>query len=221
MQDIINNYDLFIFDLDDTLVKTEHLHYISWLSVLKRSIGEYFYISFSIYCSKFHSNKVDCIRQYLKNELCIQDYESCVQEKNDYYLDLITKEKDKLALIAGVEAFITEVVKNKKEFVIVSNTQKINVMFFLDLFPILQKCSKVYYREMFRNKKPNPECYFMVCTDFPNTTKIGFEDSITGIHALNGVEEIDTVFINNKDYYYYDYILANYKILKCIENYNW
>ncbi len=48
---------------------------------------------------------------------------------------------------------------------------------------------------------------------------IGFEDSIAGIHALK-LSNIDTVFINNSDYYHYNYIIENYNIVKVIIDYN-
>ena len=72
---------------------------------------------------------------------------------------------------------------------------------------------------MMINKKPNPECYLKVCSDFPNSKKIAFEDSLTGIHALSLVPCIKSVFINSTDYYYYDYIIKNYDLLLIINNY--
>jgi beta-phosphoglucomutase-like phosphatase (HAD superfamily) len=72
---------------------------------------------------------------------------------------------------------------------------------------------------MFINKKPDPECYINVIKDFPDERKIGFEDSITGIHALTCLKEIKPVFINDHSYFYYDYIKKNYDNLSIIENY--
>ena len=40
----IDKYDLFIFDLDDTLIKTEYYHYESWLNILKEYFGSGFFI---------------------------------------------------------------------------------------------------------------------------------------------------------------------------------
>jgi hypothetical protein len=51
--------------------------------------------------------------------------------------------------------------------------------------------------------------------------KIGFEDSITGIEALYNVKEITPYFVNNKEYYHYDYILKNYKNINVIENFQY
>ena len=43
MNNLINNFDLFIFDLDDTLVKSEKYHYTAWLITLKNAINDDFY----------------------------------------------------------------------------------------------------------------------------------------------------------------------------------
>jgi beta-phosphoglucomutase-like phosphatase (HAD superfamily) len=115
--------------------------------------------------------------------------------------------------------YLTNIINLNKEFVIVSNSLKSNIDFFSELFPILKKSSKNYYREILKNKKPNPECYLTVIRDFPSRKMIGFEDSITGIHAITAVPEIKTMFINTSDYYHYDYIMKNYDVTN-ITNYN-
>ena len=86
------------------------------------------------------------------------------------------------------------------------------IVFFSELFPILKKSSKNYSRELFKIKKPNPECYFKVLDDFPNMRKVGFEDSITGIHAITQIPEITTYYINKSNYVHHEYILNNYKV---------
>ena len=60
-----DNYDLYIFDLDDTIVKTEHLHYEAWIKTLKYFVNENFYMSKNFFLSKFHCIKPDTIVKYL------------------------------------------------------------------------------------------------------------------------------------------------------------
>jgi beta-phosphoglucomutase len=221
MNDFINNYDLFIFDLDDTLVQTEKYHYESWIKILQNNIGPDYFIDFHTFCSKFHSNKPDNIKTYLINELYLEDFETVIQQKNIYYFNLITKERENIKLLDGAIEILENIINNNKKFVIVSNSLKTNVDYFSELFPILKKSTKNYYREMFNNKKPNPECYLKVVNDFPNNKIVGFEDSITGIHAMTLVNNIDTIFINNPSYYYYNYIIDNYKLTLVINNYRY
>jgi beta-phosphoglucomutase-like phosphatase (HAD superfamily) len=218
MDDIINNYDLFIFDLDDTLVKTETYHYKAWMNILKHELGDEFYIDCDTFIAKFHSSKNNSINDYL-NELNINDIVGIIDKKKKEYLKLIYDEQSNIKLIDGLSDLIEAILHANKKFVIVSNSPKDNIDFFSELFPILKNSSKNYYREMLINRKPHPECYLKVITDFPNYRYIGFEDSITGIHAMTQVKEIDAVFINHSSYHYYDFIVKNYHLKMAIENY--
>jgi beta-phosphoglucomutase len=220
MINFIEQYDLFIFDLDDTLIKTEMFHYNSWLLVLKEELGNNFYIDFNYFISKFHSNKTDCIKDYLITELNIINPTNLINKKNNVYFDLIHKEQHNLNLIYGLNELLEQILKLNKKFVIVSNSLKCNIDYFSELFPILKKSSKNYYREIIVNKKPHPECYLRVVLDFPNNRMVGFEDSITGIHSMTRVNDIDTIFINNVFYYYYNFIINNYNLKKVIKDYS-
>jgi len=221
MNNIIEKFDLFIFDLDDTIVKTEKFHYEAWLITLKTVIGNDFFIDFKFFCSKFHSMIENNIKKYLVDELKIQekDFENIYNLKTKNYLKIIQDNKNKLVLISGLDLILNKIIKLSKKFTIVTNTSKCNLDFYLDLFPILQNSSKNYYREMIINKKPNPECYLKVEEDFPLLKKVAFEDSITGIHALSLVPSMSIIFINSSDYYYYDFIIKNYNLTKTIIDY--
>jgi beta-phosphoglucomutase-like phosphatase (HAD superfamily) len=219
MTKLIEKYDLFIFDLDDTLVRTEKYHYKSWLSVLRDELGDTFYIDFNQFTSKFHSNKSDCIKDYLINDLNISDPTNVINKKNNEYFSLIHREKHNLKLIDGANELLEQILNANKKFVIVSNSLKSNIDYFSEVFPILKNSSKNYYREIMTNRKPHPECYLRVVDDFPNNRMVGFEDSVTGIHAMTQVKRIDTIFINDESYHYYNYIIANYSLMFSIKDY--
>jgi hypothetical protein len=218
MDKIINDFDLFIFDLDDTIIKTEKYHYEAWLLTLKYIIGKDFYIDYNFFCSKFHSMVENNIKNYLVDELKIKNYDEIIQYKNDVYLNIIKENKSKIYLVDGLEVFLNKILENDKKFIIVSNSPKAHLDLFLDFFQILHKSFKTYYREILNKKKPNPECYQKVVTEFPNKKFVGFEDSITGIHSITQVPEIFVYFINTEKYYYYKYIMNNYNV-KFINNY--
>jgi beta-phosphoglucomutase-like phosphatase (HAD superfamily) len=220
MNNIIKEYDLFIFELDDTIIKTEKYHYNAWLRILKNRIDLNFSISFEYFCEKFHSKDPESIKKYIINQLNLENYDDIVLEKQKIYLDILNENINKLVLINGFEDFIKLILKYDKKFVIVSNSFKSSIDFFIKVFPILNNSSKNYYREMFKNKKPNPECYLKVIEDFPNTKKIGFEDSITGIEALVKSKLITVVFINNSKYIHYNYIINNYQNIISINDYS-
>ncbi len=217
MDDIINKFDLFIFDLDDTLVKTEHIHYESWLLAIENALGYKYYLEPNKFYSIFHSNNQNSIKEFLKNNLNLSSEELIIQ-KDKIYFDLINKYKNDIKMIDGCEDFLNKIIKNNKKFIIVSNTLREKIEFFSDLFPVLKNSSKNYYRQLFRIKKPNPECYLKVLDDFPNLRKVGFEDSITGVHAICQVPEITSYYINSENYVHHEYIMKNYNV-KHIKNY--
>jgi hypothetical protein len=94
-------------------------------------------------------------------------------------------------MIEGFEDFIKKIIENKKEFIIVTNTLKENIDFFSELFPILKKSSKNYYREMFKNKKPNPECYLNVLKDFSNKKMVGLL-----FRKIMGIKKLFSTILN-------------------------
>ena len=96
MDNIFNNFDLFVFDLDDTLVKTERFHYEAWLKTIRIFLTNEYNLSFEEFASIFHSIKQDNIKNYLVNELKIENYEDAIKTKNNLYLDLINQNKHKL-----------------------------------------------------------------------------------------------------------------------------
>ena len=225
MNNIINKYDLFIFDLDNTIINTEQFHYRAWLKTIRDLLkNENFNISFSYFCEKFHSKDSENIKKYLKNNLEIniddENYEKIIVEKNINYLSEIKLNISNINLIDGFDLFIDLLIKNNKKFIILTNCFKNSIDFLLDIFPILKNSTKNYYREIFKYKKPDPECYYKILEDFPNDRKVCFEYSIMGIHASSNVNNIDTIFINNNSYLYYNYIIKNYKNIIPIENYN-
>jgi len=222
MENLLIDYDLFIFDLDDTIVKTEKYHYEAWIKTLQHFVTSDFNISYDFFCSKFHSIIENSIKLYLVNELKIDPnmFEEICTFKTQTYLGLLNNYyKNQLKFIEGLEIFLNKIIELQKEFVIVTNTNKCNLDFFIETFPILKKATRNYYKELFVHKKPNPECYLKVVSDFPDKKKVAFEDSITGIHALSLVPNIATVFINTSDYYHFHYIQSNYRLAKTITNY--
>ena len=210
---IFKKYDLFIFDLDDTLVKTETFHYKAWLKTLQQTIDPTFNITTDAFFSIFHSMTPNNIQNYLKNDLQIADVNAVIHLKNTIYFDMINDQKHDIYLLEGCQQFIEQILLHNKTFVIVSNSLNQHIDFFSELFPILKHSSKNYYREILVNRKPHPECYLKVISDFPNMTMVGFEDSITGIHSITSAPNIYTYFINTSDYHHYDYIINNYPVM--------
>ena len=109
MDSLIEKYDLFIFDLDDTLVKTEKYHYEAWLKTLKEIVGKDFYIDYNFFCSKFHSMIENSIKIYLENDLNLYNYTEIIEYKNNYYMNIIKENKSYITLVDGAESFINKI----------------------------------------------------------------------------------------------------------------
>ena len=216
-------YNLFIFDFDGTIIDSEKTHYKSWI----KAISTYNNIShsevennmtFSDYFKIFHSLDKDTPKKYMKFIHSIDDYDSIYIKKQENYNEYI-KNND-IPLINGIEQFLNFLINNNKDFIIVSNTSNKFIEIYKLHYPILNKALEIYTKENFINRKPNPECYLHIVNKYKNTKKIGFEDSLVGVHALYQVNDITPVFINNSDYYYKDYILNNYNNILKTSNYN-
>lgn len=219
MKNIFLEYDLFIFDLDNAVIQTEKYHYLAWIKTLQNILGNDFIISFEYFCEKFHSKDSENINKYLINQLLIENIDEIIENKNKNYLDIINENKENIKLVDGVELFLNMILENNKKFIIVSNSLSMHIEFYLNLFPILKNAIKYYSRELFVKKKPNIECYLKVINDFPTQKKISFEYNITGIHSLSHVKDIKTVFVNNKKYVHYQFILKNYHDIIIIRDY--
>jgi D-arabinose 5-phosphate isomerase GutQ/beta-phosphoglucomutase-like phosphatase (HAD superfamily) len=224
-------YDLFVFDFDGTIMDTEELHCRAWTLALSKIKNEDIHISMNDYQRFFHSLKKNYSKYYLNMywDISFKDYEYVYKLKQTIYKEFILTtnvlltnvEKTNVQLINGCDIFIDFILKNNKKFVIVSNTSKECIDIFSIRYPILKNAFKIYTKEFFLHKKPNPECYMRVIQDFPNHKIIGFEDSLPGMEALYKTKYyITPVFIYNKHYYFNDYIFKKYTNIITFEDYN-
>lgn len=213
-------YDLFVFDFDGTIIDTEEIHCKAWENILSKHLNSKIIININDYQKYFHS----LIKNYAKHYLNIlyninyEDYDILYNLKQNEYEILIKNENIKL--INGVEYFLNTLLNNGKKFVIVTNTSKKFIDFYSIKYPILNSALKIYTKELFINKKPNPECYLNVVNEFKNHKIIGFEDSLIGMNALYQVNNITPVLIYDKKYFYKDFIIKEYNNIILLENYN-
>jgi len=215
----ILSYDLFIFDLDGTIIDSEKLHYKAWIKAIELFFNNEKEIILTMaehhkYC---HSLKKNSYKDFLyyKFGIGIEEYEGLYKIKQNMYNELI---HHNIELVYRIESFFNFLKENKKRIIIVTNTSQKSINILAQKFEIIGYAEKIYTKELFFNKKPNPECYLRVLLDYPGTKKIGFEDSLIGMHALYQVSDIKPILIYNDDYYYTKEILEKYpNIIKCID----
>lgn len=210
----IQEYDLFLFDFDGTLVDTEPLHYqANLLSILHfqhmSNISDKF--NYSIYEKYAHSIDLKELKHFIKYVFHIDDYEAFYQKKQEIYKSLLHQQLSSHSLfIQDRLHFLEKIIHHNKSFVIVTNTSRTCIQIFKDRYPILHQALKIYTKEDFHHKKPHPECYLRVDQDFPHLRKIGFEDSLRGFHSLHQVTSITPVFLPTQDYFWTPYIRNQY-----------
>lgn len=216
---LLNNilsYDLFVFDFDGTTLDTEKYHCKAWCKAIENDL------TMNDYFKYFHSldNKESSYFLNIKYDIKVNDFDNLYKLKQKIYNEMIQIEN--IDFIVGCYNFLEYLISNKKDFIIVTNTSINNINIFKEKYPILNKALKIYTKEDFFIKKPNPECYLKIVHHYKEIYKniIAFEDSLPGIHALYQVSNITPVFINNNNYYYYNYIINNYRNIVIQENYN-
>jgi beta-phosphoglucomutase-like phosphatase (HAD superfamily) len=202
------NYDLFIFDFDGTLLDTEKYHCQAWNMALTELNNNNIELSISDYFKFFHTLNSNNQKIILKNFYNVNNYDEIYKRKHYFYNKIIKKER--VEFVNGAEEFLNFIIENNKKFIIVTNTSIKYIEIFQEYHHILKKAHKIYTKEDFFHRKPNPECYVRVLNDYPNDKKIGFEDSYGGLHALYQVHDIQPVLYYNPEYYYTKYILNNY-----------
>lgn len=219
----INNYellkyDLFIFDFDGTILDTEKYHCLAWNQALSELNNKEITLSLDNYFKYFHT--LNSINQQiiLKNFYNVNDYNEIYKRKHHFYNKIIKRVR--IEFVEGIEDFLNFLVNNNKKFIIVTNTSIKYIEIFQEYHSILNKAHKIYTKEDFFHRKPNPECYIRVLNDFPFEKKIGFEDSYCGLHALYQIHDIQPILYLNKNYYYTDVILKNYPNTILTDKYN-
>lgn len=190
-------FDLYIFDLDGTLINTEKLHYESY----KESLNYFNYnkeFTYNDYCKLIHYND-ELFKTIITTELNI-NYKEFYQHKKELY---ISKLNSGLMLNNNVENLLNILFEKQIKTVIVTHSEKDIINIILEKLPILKKINLILTRDDYNNKKPHPECYIKTLDYFPECKNpIGFEDSYKGFLSLNS-SPITSVLVCSKDYYYY------------------
>ena len=205
----IDKYKIFIFDLDGTIIDSEHIHHKSYNLQLKDKI------TFETYCDIFHSINKDIF---------------CNLHKIDY----IKKEKDfkeiyfkEGKLINGFEDFFKYLIENGKIIAIVTNSSKERCEFIKSIHPILNNIDLWITKNDVKNLKPHPESYIKAINELlKNNDEIKleeiiiFEDSYLGLESIKNIDYITKIFMNTNNYKTNNYNYLTYNNYTNINDYN-
>jgi HAD superfamily hydrolase (TIGR01509 family) len=195
-------YEIFLFDLDGTIIDSEHEHYQSYNKQLKKKI------SFDEYCKIFHS--------WDKCNFCNLNNIDKSQKENDF--KKIYSQNPKY--IKGFEVFFRELILHGKTICVVTNSSKDRCNFIKSLHPLLNNVDIWVTSDDVKIGKPHPESYIKALNKFIHihdlTKIVVFEDSYAGFLSLENIYNIDKYFVVDKKYTYYTKISENNI---CFENY--
>jgi HAD superfamily hydrolase (TIGR01509 family) len=188
-----NTYDLYLFDLDGTLINTEELHYQAYnLSLDFFKTNHQF--TFNEYCKYAHYSDKS-MKEFIETNFSIS-YEKFYQKKKNFYLDLLID----INLMPGVENFLNILFQNNIKTCIVTHSDRETINFILSKLPILNKIDVIITKNDYINKKPSPEAYILARSKFDKCfNPIGFEDSYKGFISLHK-SNITSVFVGDQKY---------------------
>ncbi|HXF28454.1 MAG TPA: HAD family phosphatase [Chlamydiales bacterium] len=185
--DWIENFDLFLFDLDGLLVDTEQFHFMAYKEMLRRR-GFQFPLDYPAYLRMAGSDSkapekyvYSTFPELQKKE---PDWTVLYQEKKQAFLEIV--EENQAPLCQGAEQLLEELVKKNKRRCVVTHSPLPLVMQLKKQQPILESIPLWLTREDYTQAKPSPDGYLKAIATFsqPDDRLIGFEDSERGLKAL-------------------------------------
>lgn len=200
----MESYDLFLFDLDGTLVNTEHLHYNAYQLAFK-----YYNIpvdlTFMDYCKYTHFDDTS-LRKYIVQYTDIS-FDLIYNKKKSLFIDSLDTN---LQFIEGADTTLDKLIKTGTKTCIVTHSDRDVLDKIITILPLLNKVDKIITKNDYINRKPHPECYLKALNIFSSCTNpIGFEDSYKGYMSLTKTN-ITPVFIGDSSYYYFKNISPAY-----------
>ena len=117
----------------------------------------YFNLSEDNYFRMNHHLDTNTFRNFLKDKYELHNYDKLYKQKGIEYKKLI--EHHELEYMDNIISFFKLIKKHNKELVMVTNSSKFTINLFLNKYSELNVFDKIYTKENFKHRKPNPECY--------------------------------------------------------------
>jgi beta-phosphoglucomutase len=193
----IQQFQLFLFDFDGLLVKTEHLHYQAYVNVLKEH-GHELRLSFANFCALAHLNATAWKEALYANVEGLKiDWDLLYKEKKEAYLSLVAS--GKVELMPGVEKLLKALQEARIRRCVVTHSIYEHVNLIRKTLPILQTLEHWITREDYEKPKPHPECYLKAIDLYGKSGDriIGFEDSARGFKALQATPALPVLICSS------------------------
>lgn len=202
----LSNFNLFLFDMDGTLVNTEPLHARAMDKVLQKN-----HLNHQIGDDESMEHFMGMTDTSVLKELCpeLTDHEidRLIQEKNIVLREILNEldqhTKDQLTA-PGLLNLLAYIKEQNKNLAVVSASENAIVEATLKAFDLIHHFDFWFGRESTTRTKPHPDPYIeaMKKAGFPQAETVIFEDSPTGLKAAkdSGAQIIEVAPFSSMHY---------------------
>jgi beta-phosphoglucomutase-like phosphatase (HAD superfamily)/molybdopterin-guanine dinucleotide biosynthesis protein A len=181
LENYIDNTYIFLFDLDGTLVLSEHIYFEVWKEILK----EYnIVLTQDIFNQTISGNTDDCV---IKKLLPVYQYncEKISKKKDDLFIEKI----EQIILIEGVENTLKYIKENGNKIALVTNCNRRVSEKIIEYLKLSQYFEFIVVGNECDMPKPYPDPYKRAIELFDSRSNkaIIFEDSKTGLLSAYSV----------------------------------
>ncbi|EPP35435.1 HAD hydrolase, IA, variant 3 family protein [Chlamydia ibidis] len=183
----IDQFDVFLFDLDGLVLNTEPIFYRAFLEA-----WESYSVPLSMdFCTYYH---LSMLGREKFQECVIEDFPAskgffpkCFEDRERLYRNLVNEVVPEL--MPGIETFLKCLISKNKICGVVTNSSKEVTTRFLSKIPTLELFHFWVTREDYPRSKPYPDSYQYAYRTFVRQEQkvVGFEDSIKGLRALSKI----------------------------------
>lgn len=185
----IQQYQLFLLDLDGLLVNTEELHYQAYQAMCRQH-GCILDLSFREYCAIAHTSNEGLEAMVYKQFPRLRQEEprwsALYAEKKALYRELLYT--GPVQMMPGAERFLCALQEAGVKRCVVTHSATDLVEVIRQKNPVLDSVPVWFTRESYTQAKPHPECYqkAVLALADAHDQVIGFEDTPRGLDALAG-----------------------------------
>lgn len=177
--------DLFLFDMDGTLLNTEFIHAQSIESLIAGKLDA------KIIMERFKGMSDKAVFEVLSHELKIKiDPVQVIEQKNQELLKIIdhlTIDEIETVFPKSMKLFVDELKNNGKKVALVTASESVIAHALIDKLKLKEKLDLIVTYQTTHQSKPNPSPYLFALRYFQKHANecLIFEDSITGLEAAS------------------------------------
>lgn len=191
----LSQYTTVFLDFDGLLVNTEQLHFEAYKQLVE-SRDLPFPIDFHTFAGMAHTSS-EALRAYLLETYPLlreTPWPELYAEKQSTFLEILAS--GPLDFMPGADALVSMLAEQNKPMCVVTNSSKALIDACRQRLPKLSLIPYWITRECYDAPKPKPDAYnaALKALNVKPHEVVGFEDSLRGIHALQGAQ-IDPVLI--------------------------